>query len=167
LSSIVAAVTSSPEVGPHAAAPTAADALVDAIAQLSFAVQFVLIEVGALHDLSMTQVRLLGILRGRTGSMGELAEYLRLDKSSVTGLVSRAEARDLVRRARHPGDGRGVQVVITERGAELAAQVQREVAARLLSLTGRLDAAERATLTALIDRMINFGKRAAAAAPPP
>jgi DNA-binding MarR family transcriptional regulator len=158
LSSIVAAVTSSPEAGRQAAAPTAADgALVDAIAQLSFAVQFVLIEVGALHDLSVTQVRLLGILRDRTGSMGELAGYLRLDKSSVTGLVSRAEARDLVRRARRPGDGRGVQVVITERGADLAAQVHREVAARLLSLTGTLDVAERSTLTALIDRMINVG----------
>jgi DNA-binding MarR family transcriptional regulator len=155
---IVAAVTSSPDVGRQAAEPTAADdALVDAIAQLSFAVQFVLIEVGALHDLSMTQVRLLGILRDRTGSMGELAGYLRLDKSSVTGLVSRAEARDLVRRARRPGDGRGVQVVITERGAELAAQVHREVAARLLSLTETLDVAERSTLTALIDRMINLG----------
>jgi DNA-binding MarR family transcriptional regulator len=158
LSSIVAAVTSSPEAGRQAAAPTAADgALVDAIAQLSFAVQFVLIEVGALHDLSVTQVRLLGILRDRTGSMGELAGYLRLDKSSVTGLVSRAEARHLVRRARRPGDGRGVQVMITERGAGLAARVHREVAARLLSLTGTLDAVERSTLTALIDRMINVG----------
>ncbi len=140
------------------AAPTAAgDALVDAIVQLSFAVQFVLTEVGAQHDLSVTQVRLLGILRDRTGSMGELAGYLRLDKSSVTGLVGRAEARDLVRRTRRPGDGRGVQVIITERGAALAAQVHREVAARLLTLTGTLEVGERATLTALIDRMINVG----------
>ena len=147
-------VTGTPETDQQAA--RAVDgALVDAVAQLSFAIQFVLSEVGARHDLSVTQVRLLGILRDRTGSMGELAGYLRLDKSSVTGLISRAEARDLVRRTRRPDDGRGVQVVITERGAELAAQVHREVGARLRALTATLDPAERATLTALIDRMIN------------
>jgi DNA-binding MarR family transcriptional regulator len=157
LSSIVAAVTGSPEVDQQTAPTTADDALVDAIVQLSFAVGFVLTEVGAQHGLSVTQVRLLGILRDRTGSMGELAGYLRLDKSSVTGLVGRAEARDLVRRARRPGDGRGVQVIITERGAALAAKVHREVAARLLTLTGTLEVGERATLTALIDRMINVG----------
>ena len=48
-------------------------------------------------------------------------------------------------------------MIITERGAALAAKVHREVAARLLTLTGTLEVGERATLTALIDRMINVG----------
>ncbi len=141
-----------------AADPAQADqTLVDAIVQLSFAVQFVLTEVGALHDLSVTQLRLLGILRDRTVSMGEIAGYLRLDKSSVTGLVGRAETRDLVRRERRTEDGRGVQVLITPRGRELAARIHDQLADRLLALTQTLSASERSALTETIDRMINVG----------
>ena len=131
------------------------DALVDAVAQLSFAVQFVLTDVGAPHGLSVTQLRLLMILRDRTLSMGELAAYLRLDKSSVTGLVGRAEQRGFVQRERRHEDGRGVQVVITERGLELSTQIQAEAAERVLALTETLSAEERKNLTELIDRMVN------------
>lgn len=117
--------------------------------------QFVLTEVGAPHGLSVTQLRLLIILRDRTLSMGELATYLRLDRSSVTGLVGRAEQRGFVQRERRHGDGRGVQVLITERGLELAARIQAEVAERVLALTQMLSASERTNLTELIDRVVN------------
>jgi MarR family transcriptional regulator, lower aerobic nicotinate degradation pathway regulator len=170
LSSIVAGVTSSPDVAGADLATTADDAqgnaaqtdeaqtdeaLVDAVAQLSFAMQLVLTDVGAPHGLSVTQLRLLMILRDRTLSMGELATYLRLDRSSVTGLVGRAEQRDLVRRERRHEDGRGVQVLITGRGLELAAQMKAEVADRVLALTQMFSASERKNLTELIDRMVN------------
>jgi DNA-binding MarR family transcriptional regulator len=160
LSSIVSGVTSSADVvrpdPPTGSADAPADtALVDAVAQLSFAMQFVLTEVGAPHGLSVTQLRLLMILRDRTLSMGELAAYLRLDRSSVTGLVGRAEARDLVRRERRTEDGRGVQVLITAQGLELAARIRAEVADRVIALTQTLSASERANLTELIDRVVN------------
>ncbi len=72
--------------------------LVDALAQLSFAVQGALTRVAAAHDASIIQTRLLGILRDRHPTITELAAFLQLDKSSVTGLVDRAEERGLVRR---------------------------------------------------------------------
>jgi MarR family transcriptional regulator, lower aerobic nicotinate degradation pathway regulator len=72
--------------------------LVDALAQLSFVVQGALGQVAAAHDLSIVQARLLGILRDRRPTIKELARFLQLDKSSVTGLVDRAEERGLVRR---------------------------------------------------------------------
>ncbi|MBE7195789.1 MAG: MarR family transcriptional regulator, partial [Gordonia polyisoprenivorans] len=72
--------------------------LIDALVQVSFAVTAVLTKVAAAQDLSLTQIRLLGILRNRTPTLSELAERLGLDRSSVSGLIDRAAARDLVRR---------------------------------------------------------------------
>jgi DNA-binding MarR family transcriptional regulator len=135
--------------------PTAAERrLVDALVQLSFAVQTVLTDVGAKHALSLTQVRLLGILRDRTVAMAEVARYLGLDKSSVTGLVRRAEGRGLVHRAPSPDDGRAVLVGVTSAGRDLVADVVREVQRRLLALTDMLPPAESSRLTALVDRVI-------------
>jgi MarR family transcriptional regulator, lower aerobic nicotinate degradation pathway regulator len=155
LSSIVGGVTNSADVAQPDLRTRADEALVDAVAQLSFAMQFVLTEVGAPHGLSVTQLRLLIILRDRTLSMGEIAAYLRLDKSSVTGLVGRAEQRGFLRRARRQGDGRGVQVLITQGGLELSAQIQAEVAERVLALTQTLSVTERKNLTDLIERVVN------------
>jgi MarR family transcriptional regulator, lower aerobic nicotinate degradation pathway regulator len=135
--------------------PTAAERrLVDALVQLSFAVQTVLTDVGARHDLSLTQVRLLGILRDRTVGMAEVARYLGLDKSSVTGLVRRAEGRGLVVRTPSPDDGRVVLVGVTSAARDLIADVEREVHRRLLVLTDMLPPAASSQLTALVDRVI-------------
>ncbi|GHF33280.1 hypothetical protein FHX82_005262 [Amycolatopsis bartoniae] len=49
--------------------------------------------VAAEHELSVVQLRLLGVLRDRRPGMLELGAHLGLDKSSMTGLVSRAEKR--------------------------------------------------------------------------
>ena len=67
--------------------------MIDAAVMLSFAVTAVLNKVAAEHDLSLTQLRLLGVLRDRQPTMTQLAEFLGLDKSSVSGLVERAVQR--------------------------------------------------------------------------
>ena len=72
---------------------------IDAVVELSFAIQGVLGELAAEHDLSLTQLRLLAILRDREPTMLDLARHLKLTKSSVTGLIDRAE-RARPRRAR-------------------------------------------------------------------
>src|SRR6516162_3299625 len=92
---------------------------VDGMAQLSFVIQGMLERRAAEHDLSVIQTRLLGILRDRTPTMNELARFLRLDKSSVTGLVDRAERRGLVTRLPSATDRRAVQVSLTADGRTL------------------------------------------------
>jgi DNA-binding CsgD family transcriptional regulator len=77
--------------------------LVDALVRSSFAVMAVLSRIGAEHDLSLTQLRMLGILRDRRVTMSELADHLGLDKSTISGLVSRAEKRRLIERTRPTG----------------------------------------------------------------
>ncbi|MFB4301295.1 MarR family winged helix-turn-helix transcriptional regulator [Actinomadura sp. NTSP31] len=122
---------------------------VDALVQLSFLVQGVLSAIGSEHDLSIVQIRLLGILRDRRAGMVELATYLGLDKSSMTGLVGRAEKRGLVRRSPSPHDGRAVLVSLTPDGERLTERAGAEIARRVAALTGRLAPAERAELTRL------------------
>ncbi len=129
--------------------------ILDGLVQLSFAIQRVLGSVADAHELSLVQLRLLGILRDREPGMQEIATFLELDKSSVTGLVDRAERRGLVRRASTPEDGRAVRVALTERGRELLQkglkQVQRELNALLEGLT-ELD---RKRLTTLASEIVS------------
>src|ERR1700722_4198427 len=91
--------------------------LIDALARTAFFTTAVLSTVAAEHDLSLTQVRVLAILRDRQGSMSDLATFLGLDKSTISGLIDRAEKRGLVRRTPNPLDGRGVDVALTLAGS--------------------------------------------------
>ena len=128
--------------------------LVDALGRLSFVIQLILTEVAASQELSLTQLRLLGILRDRTVAMAELARHLGLDRSSVTGLVERAERRGLVRREPRADDGRGVQVRILPAGLDQAGVVLASVTDRIRLLTDRLSGADRSLLTHLIEAVL-------------
>ncbi|HXW80350.1 MAG TPA: MarR family transcriptional regulator [Acidimicrobiales bacterium] len=122
--------------------------LVDALAQLSFVVQGALGQVAAAQGLSIVQARLLGILRDRRLTIKELANLLQLDKSSVTGLVDRAEERGLVQRTPSPVDGRSVQVTITPAGHEVIERGAAAFAAEIAALSADLSAAQQARLSA-------------------
>jgi DNA-binding MarR family transcriptional regulator len=123
--------------------------LVDALAQLTFAVQGVLGRIAAGHDLSIVQARLLGILRDRRPTITELARLLGLDKTSVTKLVDRAEQRGLVRRMPSALDGRSVQVAITAAGRRDIDRAAGDFEAELAALVDELDEAERSRLSEL------------------
>src|ERR1700684_3410323 len=110
--------------------------LIDALVRTAFFTTAVLSSVAAEHDLSLTQLRVLAILRDRQGSMSDLATYLGLDKSTVSGLVDRAEKRGLLQRTPNPLDGRGVDVAPTAEGSRLAEQGAAEVAEALAPLIG-------------------------------
>ena len=129
--------------------------LVDGLVQLSFTVQGILNRIAAGHELSMTQFRLLGILRDREPGMLQLAGHLGLDKSSVTGLVDRAEKRGLVRRSQRPNDGRAISVAITPAGRRLAELGEKEVNRQLAVLLSTLSATERKALTTIATRLVS------------
>jgi DNA-binding MarR family transcriptional regulator len=128
--------------------------LIDALVRTAFLTTAVLSKVAAEHDLSLTQLRVLAILRDRQGSMSDLATYLGLDKSTISGLIDRAEKRGLVRRTQNPLDGRGIDVALTEGGIELAQRGAATVAHALAPLTTALGAGEGRRLTALLERML-------------
>jgi len=126
----------------------------DALAQVSFVVLGTLGRRASEHGLSIIQTRLLGVLRDRTPSMNELARVLELDKSSVTGLVDRAEDRGLVARIPSPADRRSVQVALTHRGRSLAAQATDSFEADVGELLDGLSPAQRRTLAGLLGRVV-------------
>ena len=74
----------------------------DALAQMSFTLMAVLTEVAAEHDLSLTQLRVLGILRDREPTMADLATFTGLERSTISGLIDRAAQRGLVVKNRRP-----------------------------------------------------------------
>ncbi|MGW0834087.1 MarR family winged helix-turn-helix transcriptional regulator [Streptomyces prunicolor] len=128
--------------------------LVDALAQLSFLVQNTLAELAGEHDLSITQTRLLGILRDREPTMNELGRHLGLDKSSITGLVDRAQRRGLVTRTPSTVDRRSFQVSITDAGREIVAQVGTRFAERIKDCAAPLTEADRKRLSRLATRLV-------------
>jgi MarR family transcriptional regulator, lower aerobic nicotinate degradation pathway regulator len=129
---------------------------VDALVQLSFVVMDVLTRAAAEHDLSATQVRLLGILRDRSPSMAAIAERLRLDKSSVSGLIDRAEARGLVARRASTEDARVTIVDITDAGLAVGEQLAATLDDRIALLLEGIPAAERARLIRVAESISSF-----------
>ncbi len=128
--------------------------LVDALVQAAFVTMAVLNKVGADNDLSLTQLRVLAILRDRRLRMTALADYLGLEKSTMTGLVDRAEKRGLLERAPNVSDGRAVDVFLSPAGAELAERLYAHVRWSLSSLTSKLAPAEQRRLQTLLERML-------------
>jgi DNA-binding MarR family transcriptional regulator len=127
---------------------------VDALAQLSFLVHGTLERLAAERDLSMIQMRLLGVLRDRKPTMNELGRLLGLDKSSITGLVDRAERRGLVQRVPSTVDRRVIQVSLTGKGRSLASRVEARFATDVAALLEPLSASDRKALTGLASRIL-------------
>ena len=130
------------------------DGLVDALVQAAFTVMAVLNKVSADNDLSLTQLRVLAILRDRRPRMTALADYLGLEKSTMTGLVDRAEKRGLLERAPSADDGRAVDVFLSPAGAELAGRLAAHVRQSLSPLLSDLAPAEQRRLQTLLERML-------------
>ncbi|MEG8034219.1 MarR family transcriptional regulator [Sphingomonas sp. LR61] len=74
--------------------------LVDALGEAAFRTMGPLTGLAADAGLSLTQLRVLAILRDRRLRIGDLAQYLGLEKSTMTGLVARAEKKGCSRGSR-------------------------------------------------------------------
>lgn len=120
--------------------------VVDALAQLAFATHEALTRVAAAEQLSVTQLRVLGILRDRTPTMADIADRLGLDRSSVTGLIDRAEKRGLLERAPSPVDARSTIVRITAEGRRVGRGLEAGVDEALGDLLSGSSAADREAL---------------------
>jgi len=86
---------------------------------------------------------------GRT--VGSIAERLSLEPSTVTPLVKRLEASQLVSRTRHPEDERRVVVSLTPRGRELEEE-SRCLGQELLTRSG-MEPKELMALNAQVQRL--------------
>jgi MarR family transcriptional regulator, lower aerobic nicotinate degradation pathway regulator len=139
--------------------------LVDALAQLSFLLHNALGEIARQHNLSIIQARLLGVLRDREPTMNALGRHLGLDKSSISGLVDRAQQRGLVTRTVSVIDRRAFQVSITDAGLQLATYVAARFAERIETFVAELPDTDRQLLTQLAAQIV--ATAASTPTPPP
>ena len=130
------------------------DRLRDALVQISFALMAVLTEVAADHDLSLTQLRVLGILRDREPTMADLAVFTGLERSTISGLIDRAAQRGLVAKTADARDGRSVRVTLTEQARLLAPQITAQISDQIKPLITALNAGEQRRLTALLTKAL-------------
>ena len=73
--------------------------------------------------------------------LSKIGERLQVHATSVTNVIDRLEAADLVRREPNPRDGRGVLAVLTPRGRDVAEQATRRLNDARFGLDG-LDEAD-------------------------
>lgn len=128
--------------------------LVDGLFQLSFLLLGTLSRVAAEHGLSVVQVRLLGILRDREPGMLELARHLELEKSSLSGLVDRAEKRGLVERWASAEDRRASKVRLSAQGRRLSRAVEEKVNAEVMGRVEGLSKSDRDRLARLVGQIV-------------
>jgi DNA-binding MarR family transcriptional regulator len=86
--------------------------------------------------------------------MNELARLLELDKSSVTGLIDRAERRGLVERIPSLADRRAVLVRLTEEGRSLVSQVSTLFESDVSRMLECLPVPDRDALSRLVSRAL-------------
>jgi DNA-binding MarR family transcriptional regulator len=121
-----------------------------ALIRLSLAVQYVHQDVSRIHELTPQQAVLMySLLEGPVG-MAELSDRLHIEKSTLTGLVDRAERRCMVHRTPDPADRRALRVALTEKGREAAAAFYRAVTDALLGHIADLPAQTQEQLRAAV-----------------
>jgi len=135
-------------------APAPEEELADALVTTAFVTMAVMNTVGAENDLSLSLIRVLGILWDRRPRMAELADYLGLEKQTMSGLIARAEKRGLVARAPNEEDGRATDVFLTSAGARLVKRLHTQGRQALAPLTEQLSASDQKQLQELLQRML-------------
>lgn len=130
------------------------EGLADALVPTAFVTMAVLNKIGAENDLSLTLIRVLGILLDRRPRMAELADYLGLERQTMSGLIARAEKKGLVARAPNAEDGRATDVFLTSDGAELVKRLHVQTQQALMPLTAQLNASDQQQLQELLQRML-------------
>jgi DNA-binding MarR family transcriptional regulator len=106
----------------------------------------------ALHGLTMTQAKMLILLRRQPLPMRALAGRLACDASNITGLVDRLEARGLVSRHADAADRRIKNVVATEEGREAVRLIRADMRGTSEAFE-RLDEEGRRSLYELLGRL--------------
>lgn len=125
-----------------------------ALVRLSFLVQSLYAEVCAGYGLTVAQAQLMCVLKDQPRGMSELTELLRLEKSSVTGLVDRVERRGYLRRGMAPDDRRAVTVALTAEGRRITLAFYDQVCRRLLGLVADLPVTDRTRLRHIATRIV-------------
>ncbi len=107
-------------------------------------------------NLTAPQLVCLGYLLDNPCSPGELAAGVALSPPTVTGILDRLQARDLVSRSRHPSDGRRLVVDLTPTGRSLLAKAPKPLQERFSKNLACLSAEEQQTIAETLQKMVQM-----------
>jgi DNA-binding MarR family transcriptional regulator len=112
------------------------------------------------HDLRLPHFAVLAALSdfGPT-AQHELADRLAINRSHLVGYLDEVEGRGFVHRERDPADRRRQQVALTPLGREQAKRLRTAARRSQDAFLGTLSEAERATLVALLRRVVEAADR--------
>jgi len=95
-------------------------------------------------------------------SQQELSEHLIVTKSNVVGLIDRLERSGHVRREAHPSDRRFNQIVLTRKGEQLEAKIEKQYFAEVDKMMNVLSASQKKALIRAMERVRDYiGKNGA------
>ena len=112
-------------------------------------------------DLTMPQMRTLGLLAHEPRRMGEVATYLGSSVSSATSLIERLEGKALVERVHNPVDRRVVMCHLTPHGQELMERFWRLQRLKVEGIAALLDEDELLTVVTAVEIMAAAFERSA------
>ncbi|MBN9238365.1 MAG: hypothetical protein BGO97_01675 [Micrococcales bacterium 70-64] len=99
--------------------------------------------------------RLLVAVNRRPQTVGELGRYVRVGKSTMTGVLARLVNHGLVVREADPADRRASLITPTAKGREIADTLVTRVRAEVLRLLEPVDASRRSELAALLQVILD------------
>ena len=99
--------------------------------------------------------RLLVAVTRQPQTVGELGRYVRVGKSTMTGVLARLVSSGLVTREPNPDDRRASLIAPTARGREIADTLVTRVRAEVLRLLEPVDPAARRDLAALLQSILD------------
>jgi DNA-binding MarR family transcriptional regulator len=134
----------------------------DGLIQLCRLVQDVYARVSERHELTPVQAKLICVLAFGPRGMTELAQSFGVEKATLTGLVDRAEQRDLVRRSPVRSDRRALQVLLTDTGRRAATAFHSEATDELNHLLSALPTTDREDFRRSIATIIDVRQAGAA-----
>jgi DNA-binding MarR family transcriptional regulator len=111
-------------------------------------------------ELHVKQFGLLTVLATEGAhSQQEIAEWIRLDRTTMVALVDSLEARGLARRERNPDDRRAYLLQITPKGRRIHRRAEEVMAKAERRLLSSLDEGEREQLLSLLSKVaIDIGR---------
>jgi len=124
--------------------------------QLMFRNKHRMIHIAEKYDLTMMQsTALLMLGDGNPKAMRTLSDYFMCDASTVTGLIDRLEARNLVTRQNHPTDRRVKLLTLSDEGIRIrdAIRAENEIA-ETERFNKILSEAERVQLKKLVNKLL-------------
>jgi DNA-binding MarR family transcriptional regulator len=88
-----------------------------------------------------------------------LGQRISLDRSTMAEVVSRLNARGLIRTERHPSDGRRKTINLTQKGLQSVKQLIPRTHAMTNRLVGPLDEKQRDDLLGLLTKVVGANER--------